>query len=210
MPGNLDAAMVSGRFLLLEKLAVRRPKFTLELYTVGVESVANKRKYKTAKQLEKGVQRYISKNSRIVQRTQEVWSGELDDKGHKIMLTETITAEDGSTMEYRAWGVPPNVGGLCRELGISRQTWTDYCNPDKHPEFQEIVQEVQDIMQTWLEEELLTRPDKELKGIIFNLENNYRYRNHVEVHGISTMEDLLGIGKEGQDKGAEQDAVSDF
>ncbi len=171
----------------------------------------NRRKYKTAKQLRTAVDRYIRKNSRILPRTEEVWSGELDDKGHRVMTLNAIQAEDGSTIEYRAWAIPPNVGGLCRELGISRQTWADYCNREKHPEFAEVVQDVQDMMQTWLEEELLTRPDKELKGIIFNLENNYRYRNHVEVHGVSTVEDLLGLGLIGkEEKGADQDAVPDF
>ena len=130
----------------------------------------NKRKYKTAKQLRLAVERYITKNSRILPRTEETWTGELDDKGHRVMTLNAIKAEDGSTIEYRAWAVPPNIGGLCRELGISRRTWSEYANPEKHPEFVEVVQDVQDLMQTWLEEELLTRPDKELKGIIFNLE----------------------------------------
>ncbi len=169
-----------------------------------------KSKYRTAKALERAIQAYVRRYSRVVPFTEEYDTGERDDKGHTITGQRPVLAEDGEPVTYRAWAIPPNVGGLCRELGISRQTWSEYCDPARHPEFAEATEWIRDLMQTWLEEQLLTRPDKELKGIIFNLENNYRYRQHVEVHGVSTMEDLLGIGKDSNAEAGAQDATPEF
>ena len=45
-------------------------------------------------------------------------------------------------------------------------------------------------MHAYLEQEMLTRPGKDLKGILFNLENNYGYSEKVSMT-TDTMEEYL-------------------
>ncbi len=84
-------------------------------------------------------------------------------------------------MKVREFVVPPTVGGLCRHLGIHRSTWADYCDPEKHPELQEVTAYARETMEAFLEDALLTRSGKELKGVIFSLQNNYGYTERKEV-----------------------------
>ena len=64
---------------------------------------------------------------------------------------------------------------ITRKVRITEPVPTDR-DPDKNPEFVEITQQVYERMKAWNERELLTRPGKDIKGIVFNLENNYGYR----------------------------------
>lgn len=48
-----------------------------------------------------------------------------------------------------------------------------YADPDKHPELAGIVEEARERMRAWNERELVTRPGKDVRGIIFNLQANY-------------------------------------
>ena len=91
--------------------------------------------------------------------------------------SRTVTLRE----QVREFVVPPTVGGLCRHLGIHRSTWADYCDPEKHPELQEVTAYARETMEAFLEDALLTRSGKELKGVIFSLQNNYGYTERKEV-----------------------------
>lgn len=75
---------------------------------------------------------------------------------------------------------PPTVSGLCLYLGIDRSTWQNYSDPKLHPEFREITAYAKMRMEAYLEEQLLTR-EKNVQGLIFNLQNNYGWREKREV-----------------------------
>lgn len=75
---------------------------------------------------------------------------------------------------------PPTVGGLCLYLGIDRSTWQNYADGRLHPELQEITAYARMRMEAYLEEQLLTR-EKNVQGLIFNLQNNYGWREKREV-----------------------------
>ena len=79
--------------------------------------------------------------------------------------------------EYRR---PPTVSGLCLYLGIDRSTWQNYADRTLHPEFAEITAMARMRMEAYLEEQLLTR-EKNVQGLIFNLQNNYGWREKREV-----------------------------
>ncbi len=160
-----------------------------------------RRKWKTPKQLQMAIQRYINRNSRIRIRTEPVPTGQKDEMGHMIMREEPVLNCDGEQIEYRDWIVPPSVGGLCTDCDMSRDTWAEYANSQKHPDFAEVTSWFRSICQNWLEEQLLTREDKRLKGVIFNLQNNYAYREHVELHGASSVEKLLAEADGAEDDG---------
>ena len=82
--------------------------------------------------------------------------------------------------------VVPSVGGLCEFLGIHRSTWAEYCSQE---EFSDTTTRVQGRLRAWREEQLLTR--KDVKGIIFDLENNYGYKEHRDVRITGSVEDFL-------------------
>lgn len=86
---------------------------------------------------------------------------------------------DGSpwAAEYKR---PPTVSGLCLYLGIDRSTWQNYADPKLHPELREITAYARMRMETYLEEQLLIR-EKNVQGLIFNLQNNYGWREKREV-----------------------------
>ena len=75
--------------------------------------------------------------------------------------------------------VPPTVGGLCELVGIHRSTWAVYCDAQLHPVFSDTTTHARGRMRAWLEEQLLTR--KDVKGIVFDLQNNYGYHDQKEI-----------------------------
>ena len=138
------------------------------------------RKY-TPRTLRKAVESYFRKNSRTVTMKEQVNTGQKDGWGHWIYEIQEVTNDAGEPVKILEFVVPPTVGGLCRHLGIHRSTWADYCDPDKHPELQEATSYARETMESYLESALLTRSGKDLKGIIFSLQNNYGYTERKEV-----------------------------
>ena len=125
------------------------------------------KKYKSKKALEEAIERYFRSISRTIQ-AQEALTGSkiYNDDGEAIMLTQYIR--------------PPSITGLCLHLGIDRSTWQNYCDEQQHPEFAAITGMTRSRIEAWLEEQLLIR-EKGVQGIIFNLQNNYGWKQKQEV-----------------------------
>ena len=86
--------------------------------------------------------------------------------------------------------VPPSVTGMCLYLGIDRSTWQNYADAALHPELAGICQGARTRIEAYLEQELLTR-EKGVQGIIFNLQNNYGWKQKQEVElGKDTRESM--------------------
>ena len=138
------------------------------------------RKY-TAKRLMDAVEEYVRRNTRTVTVQEQVNTGEKDGWGHWVYELRDVTNDDGETVTVREFTVPPTVGGLCRHLGIHRSTWAAWCDRERYPELAEAVEYAREVMRDYLETELLTRSGKDLKGVIFSLQNNYGYTERREV-----------------------------
>jgi len=130
------------------------------------------RKY-TERTLRKAVNAYFRGITRTITIRERVQTEEKDDHGHWIYTLEDVRNDDGEPVRVRQFVVPPTVGGLCEALGIHRSTWADYCDREKYPEFQEVTAWARETMQHYLESELLGRDGKNLKGVIFSLQNNF-------------------------------------
>lgn len=153
----------------------------------------------TEKTLTKAVRRYFDSISREVAVTERVDSGERDSKGHVIWNTVPVTNKLGEPMKVTEYAVPPTVAGLCAYLGIHRSTWAEYCDPDRHAELIAVTAEVRDIMQGYREEQLLTRSGKDVRGIVFDLQNNYGYSEKRSVEVTGGVEDYLKqLAEQGQ------------
>ena len=118
------------------------------------------RKYKTKKALETAIDGYFNSISRTVP---------------VICGREQAENDDGEPMYQTQYLRPPTISGMCLYLGIERSTWQNYCDRKLHPEFAEITAMARGRIEAYLEEELVTR-DK-VQGIMFNLQNNYGWRN---------------------------------
>lgn len=138
------------------------------------------RKY-TPKRLRDAVDAYFCRYTRTVTVREQVNTGLKDGWGHWIYELKDVCNDAGEAVTVREFVVPPTVGGLCRHLGIHRSTWAAWCDKEEYPEFAEVVEYAKEVMQGYLEAELLTRNGKELKGVIFSLQNNYGYAEHKEV-----------------------------
>ena len=127
---------------------------------------AGRPKKYTRKKLREETERYFRSISRTVPAR--------DDTGG------IIRNDDGDEIQLLQYVVPPSIAGLCLQLGIDRSTWQNYADPAQHPEMTDVTAGARARIEAYLEQELLTR-EKGLQGIIFNLQNNYGWRQKQEV-----------------------------
>ncbi len=151
----------------------------------------------TPRTLGKAVQWYfdsISRDEPVVERKP---TGELDKYGHPVYADEPVMNRLGQPLVRLVFLEPPTVSAMCLALGIHRSTWADYCQDEK---FSDTTSYAQGVMRAWNENQLLTRPGKDIPGIKFNLENNYGYRDRQAViaTGMSVEQYLRSLGEEGE------------
>lgn len=139
------------------------------------------KKYKTAKSLEKAVQAYFDSITREKTVMEDKPTGQRDKYGHMIYELVEVTNRLGQPVTVTEFLVPPSIGDLAQFLGIHRSTWYDYCDAEKYPEFSDTTSWALGRIHAYLERESLTREGKNLKGVIFNLENNFGYKERLEV-----------------------------
>ena len=137
--------------------------------------------YKTEKAFEKAIEKYFDSISRTVPVVVK------DENG----MPQKIRNDKGDFITKREFIIPPTISALCIFLGISRQTFNSYSDPDKNPEFAEIIADVKLRIASYLEEQLCTR-SKGVQGIIFNLQNNYGWSEKKELElGEQTRKSAL-------------------
>ena len=135
--------------------------------------VSRYKKYRSDKALREAVTAYFDSISRI-RTVMEVYNtGEKDKWGHFVQEQRPVTNAMGEPMKEREYVIPPTVGGLCGYLGISRDTWAAYCNREANPQFAETTAWAREQLLSWREKELMTRSDKDVKGLLFDLQVNY-------------------------------------
>lgn len=154
----------------------------------------------TKKALERAVQEYFDSISREIELTEKVDTGQKDKAGHVIYENRTILNKLGQPMKVTEFLVPPNVQDLCDYLVIHRSTWWEYSDPEKNPELAPICARVKDVFLGYREKQLLTRPGKDIKGIVFDLENNYGYaeKRSVDLNAGGIEEYLARLAEQGQ------------
>lgn len=131
------------------------------------------RKYRSDKALREMVEGYFASISREKIVCEAYNTGQKDGWGHFITEWRPVTNELGVYMREREYVIPPTVGGLCAYLNISRDTWARYCDREENPQFAETTEWAREQLLAWRESELLRRPGKRLRGLIFDLRANY-------------------------------------
>lgn len=127
---------------------------------------AGRPKKYTKKSLREAVDRYFRSISRTIPARDLTGAVVKNDDGEDIMVVQFV--------------VPPSISSMCLYLGIDRSTWQNYADPELHPEFRSVTADARARIEAYLEEQLLTR-EKGLQGIIFNLQNNYGWKQKQEV-----------------------------
>ena len=98
-----------------------------------------------------------------------------------------IRNDDGDEIQILQYVVPPSIAGLCLQLGIDRSTWQNYADPALHPELADVAAEARARIEAYLEQGL--------QGIIFNLQNNYGWRQKQEVELGEKTRSSMGSGE---------------
>ncbi len=136
-------------------------------------SMGRTKKYGTGQALRRAVEGYFASISRVKPVMEACNTGEKDQWGHFILEWRPVKNARGEDMTDIEFVIPPTVGGLCRYLGISRDTWSQYCSRERNPQFSETTEWAREQLLAWREKELMTRPGKDLTGVMFDLRMNY-------------------------------------
>lgn len=134
------------------------------------KKVGRRLEYSTPNQLSRAVAEYFDSISYELPYT--------NDKGEPIC---NLAGEEIVLIKYI---VPPSIQELCLYLCISMRTFENYSH---RPEFSEICTEAKLRIEAYLTEQVNVRDRPQ--GIIFNLENNFGWKNKKEVElGDGTRE----------------------
>jgi len=149
------------------------------------------KKYPTAQALERAIEGYfasISYRKPVIITTP---TGEVDEKGRIKHTTRMLTEGPDGMGKPRTvvkYVEEPTLSGLCLYLGVSRSTWAGWLHPVGEGETETSVQaamrQVAEAAKGRIEarlEELLTSR-KHVQGIIFNLKNNYGWKDRQDLH----------------------------
>lgn len=138
------------------------------------------KEYRSEAALWKAVKSYFDSITRKETVMEPEDTGKLDKYGHKIYkMVPALNGKKGKVL-HTVYLLPPSVGDLCEHLKISCSTWHRYC---QDPNFEEVTEWATDRFKNWRYGELVTRPDKLIGGIKYDLELNYKTapRKAVEV-----------------------------
>lgn len=144
---------------------------------------AGRPKKYTKKSLQEAVDGYFASIGRTVTARDEHGDLLYNDEGWEIKITQYIR--------------PPSVSGLYLHLGIDRSTWQNYADARLHPDLAGVVAQARVRMEAYLEEQLLTR-EKNVQGLIFNLQNNYGWREKREVELGGETRQAVAAGTQAQ------------
>lgn len=163
-------------------------------------SAGRPKKYKSAKALADAIENYFESISRTVTLKERIETGRFTEKGQPIYESIDIVNDAGAPIRVKEYLVPPSAGALCLFLGLTRKTWADYCDGEKNPQFLNSTTRARARMESYLEQELISRP-KSVQGVIFNLQNNYGWKDKKEVEfGEKTSKALAVSGMSLEDK----------
>ena len=139
----------------------------------------------TPKKLNAAVEKYFKSITRQKKLTEMKPTGEKDKMGHDIYEAVPVKNSLGEEMTVTEYLIPPSVMDLSAFLGIHRSTWDNYCDHEMNPEFFDTTERAMGRIHAYLVRESLTRQGKDLKGVLFNLENNFGYKEQIGVSNES-------------------------
>ena len=150
------------------------------------------------KSLHRAVEKYFKSITREVALVEKKPTDQKDEMGHTIFVDVPVLNALGKQVIVTEYLVPPTVLDLSAFLKIHRSTWDNYCDHDKHPEFFDTTERAMGRIHAYLARESLTRQGKDLKGVLFNLENNFGYKERLGISSDSVEEYLRRLQESGE------------
>lgn len=145
----------------------------------------------TAKKWREGIEDYFAGISRMTEVTEAAATGEKDKNGREIFEQRTARNGRGEAVLVEQWLVPPSIADLQNHLGLTAAQWELMKEDDGT---KAIVMAAERRVERYLRRELLTRPGKDLKGVILTLQHDFGFDSEAAEGG--TLEELLGGGEE--------------
>lgn len=150
------------------------------------------KKYETAAALLKVIDKYFDKISGMVDVTEVVML--LDDDGHPVIgkkgpiyVQQKVYDKNGKVRQRLQYYVPPSLAALCLDIGVSQVTWAAYSDDD---ELGPVCAYAKLRVEAYLTEQVNLR--ERPQGVIFNLQNNYGWRERSE-HTAKIRDETDGI-----------------
>lgn len=110
--------------------------------------------------------------------TEKVDTGERDEKNHVVYTEVEVINRYGKPLEIEEYIIPPTIEDLAAFLGIHRSTWTNYCNDEL---YFDTTTRARGRIRAYLHRELLTREGKDIRGVMFDLQNNFGFTDKKQV-----------------------------
>lgn len=133
-------------------------------------------KFKTVEELQSKIDEYFQSCY------EEVWEEKtFRDKKGKETSKEWVPVLDRSGKIKKVLVRPFTITGLALALDTSRETLLDY---EDRPEFSDTIKRAKEIIHNYVEEQLMTRAAP--TGVIFNLKNNWGWKDKTEVDANNT------------------------
>lgn len=114
------------------------------------------------------VEKYFASITRTRVVEEKYDTGQRDEYGHVIYDYRPVYNDAGEKVYETEYVVPPRLGAICELLGISRETWSNY---GSERGYRDTVTRARERIRAWCEKELVTRPGKDTRGIIFELQS---------------------------------------
>ena len=155
--------------------------------------MAAKKKESGAAKLEKDITAYFSGISRLVTVKENKPTGKKDSYGHEIYELASVTNRLGKVVKVEEWLIPPSIPDLLHQLKLTQEQWDEM---KKIEGFRETCEAAERRVERYLRRELLTRPNKEVKGVMLTLQKDFGFG---ELSGggeaeEGSLEELLGGG----------------
>ena len=144
----------------------------------------------TRSKLTSAIDGYFAGISRETTVKETVRTDKKDADGHWIYEEREALNGDGEAVKVTEWLLPPSIQDLQHELGISPEEWAEMKNDTKLSAPARCAEQT---VERYLRRELLTRPNKAIKGIVLTLQKDFGFDEAAEESG-GTLEELLGGG----------------
>lgn len=144
-------------------------------------------RYDTAAALAAAAGEYFASVSRLVTLTEKVPTGKKDEYGHEVYKSVSVKNRLGRVVKVEQWLTPPSLRALCRYIGVTEEDWRRMGQSEATAG---AVREAEDRIEEYLRRELLTRPGKDVKGVLLTLQEGYGYGRE-SGGGAETLEELL-------------------
>ncbi|KPU43022.1 hypothetical protein OXPF_34540 [Oxobacter pfennigii] len=135
------------------------------------------RKYKTAKAIEKAIEYYFDSITKTELAFENILTGYEDEEKTKPIYNKIpLLNNAGEQIKTTIYFENPSILGMCAHMGIDRATLLRY---EQEQEYCNTIKKAKEKIEKYLEEKLYRH--EQVTGIIFNLKNNFGWKDKTEV-----------------------------